>query len=444
MNDSFATVRSVEVSRRTILKTFAAGAATLYLGACGNDSSGAGTSSNTVRYTTSWDPTSEDPRAKSQAAILEAFTEQHGIEVELTYVPWNQSHTTLIREAEAGRAPDVSLQMDSNLLTLIEQDAILPITQLTSDWSQERKDDYLFPFDDMVFDGEQYAFRQSPRPANVLFYRKDVFDSEGVEPPRTADEWADIAAELSGSGAFGFGVPLGSATDMNRFIAGFTSMLWARDGDLFDLDAHKPRFAEDPGVYALDWMRGLIERSAMSPSIATATAETVDQQFTAGTLLTTIANAGNLGDYRSRREGEWVGAASFPNFANDTNTPGPAYLAGGWTMVMPKGANQDTAWKLLEFYQETEAEVLKATIGNELPTRKSTLDDPFFDTPEAEQMRQWLDWLAANPVAAPLKVPQYQELVQSLYDAVQAVLVNDTDPKEALQTAADRYESTLG
>lgn len=443
MKDNNQGIRSLKLSRRGVLQTFIAGAATIYLAGCAPTNSGS--DNNVLRYTTSWDPTSEDPRAKSQAAIIAAFTKKYpDIQVELTYVPWNQSHTTLILAAEAGRAPDVSLQMDSNLLTLIEQDSIQPITQYTEGWSTERKSDYLFPFEDMVFDGDQYAFRQSPRPGNVLFYRKDVFDQEGLKPPTTADEWSAVAKQLSGSGSVGFGVPLGSTNDMNRFIAGFSSMLWARGGDLYDVDSKTAKFADEPGVFALDWLRGMLDSGAISPSIATSSAETTDQQFTAGTTRTTIANAGNLGDYRSRQEGDWVGAAPFPNFANDASLPGAAYLAGGWTMVMPKGANEEVAWKFLEFYQDPEAEVLKATVGNELPTRKSTLEDPFFETDGAAQMRVWLDWMAANPAAAPLKVPNYPELVKSVYDAVQEVLVNGTSAKDALSGAQDRYQAIIG
>lgn len=438
------TTSPTQFTRRGLIQLFVAGGATIYLAGCSSSASaGKASGSKTLKYTTSWDPTSSDPRAKSQAAIIKAFTAKYDVQVELTYVPFDQANTQLILEAQGGRSPDVSLQMDVNLLTLIQQKAIQPLDQFTGSWSAARKADYLFPWDDMVFNGKQYAFRQSPRPANALFYRKDVFSAQNLVPPTTADNWLQTATELSGSGKFGFGIPLGNTNDLNRFMAGFTSMIWARGGDIFDLNTNRPTFAEDAGVYAMDWMRSMVSKGALARSAATASADTVDQQFTAGAIRTTLGNTGNLGSYQSSKSGDWVGVADMPNFANDTSKPGPAYLAGGWTMVMPKGANQDLAWKFLEFYQDPQAEVLKSSIGGELPTRKSVLDNSFYKTPAAANMRDWLAWLQANPKAAPLKVPQYQNMVQQMYNACQAVMVKGMSSQKALQQASDAYAKTI-
>ena len=107
-------------------------------------------------------------------------------------------------------------------------------------------------------------------------------------------------------------MPLGNPHDRNRFVAAFASMLWAQGGDLYDLTARKPVFQEDAGVYALQWLQDMaLSSKAMPGGITTSTAETVDQQFTAGSIASTVANTGNLGDYKSRKSGDWVASAPF-------------------------------------------------------------------------------------------------------------------------------------
>ena len=53
----------------------------------------------------------------------------------------------------------------------------------------------------------------------------------------------------------------------------------------------------------------------------------------------------------------------------------------------PTSCKAEAAWKLIEFLQSPEAEAIDARVGGELPTRKSTLKDPFFQTPEVRHLR---------------------------------------------------------
>jgi multiple sugar transport system substrate-binding protein len=438
------------ISRRNALMLFGASVAATALSACAAPgSSGSTTSSGkkVLNYSTSWQPGSDDPRAMAQSQIVEAFMKANpDVQVNVTYVVWDQALTKLGLAVGAKQSPDVSLQMDSNLLTLIDQAALMSMDQYVSGWPTTRKSDYTTPWDDMVFDGHLYAFRESPRPANALFYNKTAFVKAGISgPPKTSDEWASDALHLTSPGKYGVTFPFGNTADLNRFMAAFASMLWARGGDLFDLQTRKPTFDQEPGVYAMQWVQNLVHKyHALPTSSATASADTVDQQFIAEAVATTVGNTGNLTTYTSGRKGDWVTSAPFPNFANDAAKPGAAFTAGGWTQVIPKGANADLAWKLIEFYQTPEADLIKAKVGNELPTRKSVLSDPFFKTRQATDMNGWLAWMAANPHPAPLKIPKYQNMVEAIYGALQAIVTRNADVASTLQQAAQQYVGQLG
>jgi ABC-type glycerol-3-phosphate transport system substrate-binding protein len=441
---------SATFTRRTALGLFAVGAAGAagaagVLAGCGG-SGGSGRDENTVLFHTIWNPDLDDPRSVAQTRILDAFAQKYpDITVELQVVPWQDTHRDLLRATSANRGPDVSIQMDTNLATLIEQNVLLPLDEFTGDWSAERKRDYVFPFEDMVFDGEHYAFRQSLRPSNALFYRTDLYRDAGFpEPPATEAQWREVSAAVTTQNVAGISYPLAKVGELNRFMAAFVPMMWAYGGDLYDVSARRPTFHEEAGVRAMQWFQDAVHVHEIMPAAAATTdPETLDQQFTAGTVASLVGNTGNLGDYQVRGA-ESVGVAPFPDFTNEGRLPGAAYLAGGWTMVMPRGANKEAAWRLLEFYQDEEAELIKAQVGNEPPTRRSVLEHEFFSSPDAELMRGWLDWAAANSRPTPLQVPEYQEMIDAIGDAIQRIIVNRDNVRDALAEAAERYTSAIG
>lgn len=441
------------VSRRGALKLMGAGAATLALGACsagshpstGSGGTGGGTKKGqkVLHMTSCWNP--PDPRATAQAKIIDMFEKANpDVKVDVEYVVWDQSLSSLSLKVGAGQPPDLSLQQDTDLLTLISQGDLAPLDQFTNGWTAKERADLTSPYDDLVFNGHLYALRESPRPSNALFYSKDAFSAAGVsEPPKTATEWAEVAAKCTSAGKYGLTIPLGNTSDMIRFVAAFSSMLWARGGDLYDVKSGKPIFDQEPGIFAAQWLQDLVYKSGAFPkSAVTASANEVDQQFPAGVVAMTTGNTGNLGSYQAARKGDWLASASFPNFANDGSKPGAAFVAGSWCHTIPKGGNAELAWRLIEFYQTPEADLMLAKIAGEIPARKRTLKNSFFSTPAAANTKSWLQWMEANPhPATVLKVPKYQVLVQALYNAMQSVVGQKGNVEAALKSASQYYVS---
>ncbi len=99
----------------------------------------------------------------------------------------------------------------------------------------------------------------------------------------------------------------------------------------------------------------------------------------------------------------------------------------------------------MSFLQSNEAELTDARVGGELPTRKSTLKDPFFKTDEAKRMVDWLSYMAENSHPATLlKVKKVEVLVSVIGDAAQQIIANKADVRSTLAAAAQRYDSQAG
>ena len=98
----------------------------------------------------------------------------------------------------------------------------------------------------------------------------------------------------------------------------------------------------------------------------------------------------------------------------------------------------------MEFLQSNEAELTDARVGGELPTRKSTLKDPFFQAPEAKRMVGWLNYMGENSHPATiLKIKKLEVLTDAMADAAQQIIANKADVKAALATAAQKYDAAI-
>lgn len=444
----------LRVSRRTALGMLGAAGAGLTLAACGQSVSGtsatpsaSSTGKTTVTYWTfaSSADAADNPRARSQQLILEEFRRRNpDIEVVEEVVPWQELQQQLIRAVATGRAPDVTRQIDINIQSLAEAGAIESLDDYVADWDDARRDDYVYAWDDTVFSGQKFAFRQAVRPSNLLYYRTDIYEESGFsQPPRTEAEFTEIIKATSGGSLHGWIIPLSKADNLANFMQHVPPMLWGLGADIIDPATSRPTFQEQPGIQVMQWLQDLVhEHGAVPKGVTTMDSEAVDQQFLGGVIGSIFANTAKHGQWSSAEgvQGS-LGYAGFPNWSNDASLPGPANNAGAWTLTMSKGAKRDAAWRLMEWFQSPEAELIDAQVGGEIPTRTSTLDDPWFDEEEAGRIGDYLEWMSANPhEATSLKIRDYPAFVDALGDAVQRIISQQADVEETLGEAAERYE----
>lgn len=405
-------------------------------------------STTTIRYWT-WASSAEDnPRSQAQGQILDAFRKANpDIEVVEEVVAWQQLRQQLLQAAAAGRAPDVSRQVDQYLLSHAEAEVILPLDPFVSGWSADRQNDYLYSWDDTTVEGKKYAFRQAVRPSNVLYYRPDLYQDAGIAaPPATWDELTAATRATTNGPVSGFIMPFSKSDNISHVMQHVPPMLWSLGSDLVDSATGEAAFHREAGVKVFRWIQDLVHTyKVMSPGVATLDAEASDQQFLAGVVANIFANTAKWGQWSQQEAiAGRIATAGFPNFGNDPSTPGSANNGGGWTLVMPTGANEEAAWKLIEFFQSPEAELIDAKVGGEIPTRKSTLLDPWFATPEAAKLKDYMAWMAANPhEATTLKIKQIEVLTDALGDAVQQIVANDADVEPTLTFAAEKYNEQV-
>lgn len=383
-----------------------------------------------------------NPRAMAQKMILEAF---HAANPDITVVeevlPWQELQQQVLQSSMAGNAPDVSRMLDSYIYMLADAEAIQPLDDLIAGWDETRRSDYVYDWEDTTFGGQKYAFRQAIRPNNIIYYRTDLFSAAGYDaPPTTLTEFTESVQAVTQGDIVGFMMPYAKP---NAPLITLQPAYWTLGSDLVDLETGEPTFHLEAGQKIHQWVQDLVQNGIMPQGVATMDTETVNNMFLGGTLATVSNHTSKWAQWsqeellKDKIETTWM-----PSFADDPNVRTPAVTAGGWTLVMPSSNQSEAAWRLMEFMQSNEAELIDAQVGGELPTRLSTLENEYFQTDEAARARTWLEYMQESKHAATsLKISDWQLLNSVLADAGQEIIINGTNVADALAIAAEQYSA---
>ena len=115
----------------------------------------------------------------------------------------------------------------------------------------------------------------------VLWYRTDLFEEAGLEPPDTWDDWLAAAEQLTGNGVYGVALPGGE----NQFGSTFAEILmWQAGTETFDSDLNLKLAGNDRAAEAIEFFAKML---AFAPDGATSYSfgEVIDA-FTSGRVAT--------------------------------------------------------------------------------------------------------------------------------------------------------------
>lgn len=295
--------------RKSTLRTIgaivgvAAATATVLTG-CSSSPSGSSTSGGKVTLSyVNWD-------GGMQAVVDEWNKANPDIQVKLTkpsgtgYTLYNK----LITNNKAGTNPDVTEVEYQALPALIANKVVIPIDKYVGDLSGDFSKSTLAQ---VQFEGKTYGVPQNVCPM-VFFYRKDIWDSMGLTPPKTWDEYAADAAKIH-------------AADPSKYIGNFTAAdpgwfaglaqqaganWWSASGDTWKVNIN-----DTASKKVADFWGGLVDQGVVSPEPNWSAQWNTDMNN--GTLV------------------GWVGAQWAPNqlpsIAKDTAGKWEAVALPAWT-----------------------------------------------------------------------------------------------------------------
>jgi len=181
--------------KRQVRVSAAAIGVTVLVAACGSDDSGGGEGGDGGPLTV-WTLENLPDRVAAQEEIAAAFTESSGVEVELVAVDPNQFNQLLTSSAAAGELPDVIGALPLAGVQLLATNELVDPEVTASVVEGLGADTFSERALELTRNGDTQLAVPSDGWAQLLVYRKDLFDAQGLAAPDTYDSILAAAEAL--------------------------------------------------------------------------------------------------------------------------------------------------------------------------------------------------------------------------------------------------------
>ena len=375
-------------------------------------------------------------RSVALSQMIEEFEEENpGITVKVEPQDYTTMTAKFLAATATGDAPDIIWCARDELCGVLDAGALEPLENLfLGEWSAEDIadiDDSYFRFGER--DGQHYVLSLSKN-AIVVYYRSDLLEAAGKEIPATWEELFDVATALTGKDEttgidrYGLGQAFSAVGSDSPLLANY---FIDKQGDLFAEDG-TANWANEIGVAGIDWIANAIDSGITPAESVNTNGEDMLVEFQSGKYGMVVGGAVRVPTIRD--------AVSYePKTVQIAETPGGCILDGWFVGVWSGSEHKQEAGKFLEKMYAPESEQKWVELGGQAPVRKSTLESMTIDDSN-KYLQVMLDafengWFVSNEMT-------YSGWKTNLHECIQAVLGNNTDPMEALQTAEEQFNSS--
>lgn len=392
------------------------------------------------------DPNRTTPREIALKQMIEDF-EAANPDITITVEPQDfaQMPPRFFLGHRTGSNPDIVWIDAKNVGGLQQSGAGADLEELVvNEWSEEDKADFFVRagWEAARHDGMLVGLPLF-HGASVIYYRKDLLEEAGIDPASltTWDALLEAAKTLTsdndGDGVvdvWGFGMPLAPLkTESTPALIGMLS------GDEPAFDGCKANWATDAGERALQYTVDLIDVHGVTPRDAVVyDVDDITEQFTAGRYAMAITS--NLRYSIIARNAEFgaenIGLLSWPSWTGEHTGPMP--VSGWWVAAWNRSPHLEEAGKFIDHMLSPEGVRLWMTVGGQVPTRRSLLDDPFLDKPENAWVSTMIDAWSANSWMEPTQC-NTRTLQGALNEAAARVLFTGISARDALVEAQNKF-----
>ena len=438
---------------RTRTLTATAAVTALLLGATAACSSGSGEPSSeggdvTLTYWASNQGTSLDNDREVLTPVLDAFTAETGIKIELEAIGWNDLQTRIQTAVTSGQGPDVVNIGNTWAVSLQVTGAFLPF----GDAEMEA----IGGADKFVKTALETGGAEGSDPTSVplyglaygLYYNKAMFADAGLEPPTTWEEMVSAAQALTdpAQDRYGFALAAGSYTENNHFA--FINA--AQNGaEVFDAEGN-PTFTEDGVVEGIMRYLDLMQTDqVVNPSNA---------QYDNGSFAVTDFANGKVAMILNQNNADATivangmandayGVVAFPAPA-DAESDVASHVAGINLSIFANTEHEDESLQFVEYMTSPE---VQEQLGKPFAALPVLNDAEAVFTDNLEEAATFTEIYNTRSKPLPL-VPaedQFETTVGQAMNEMFATIatggtVSEDDVRAAMQTAQDQVAASIG
>ena len=353
-----------------------------------------------------------------------------GVTVNTQLMPFDKANelATIALSSKADTL-DIVYASDATVLKYAKNGWLRPLDDL---WAKYKDEYELGDIPDSVLDAYKYDGKLYVLPHNLnvmlFFYRKDLLEAAGKQPPKTFAEYAALAKEFNSP------MRAGTISCLKPVDAGLNESHWYMNaiGDgWFDAN-NKPIFNDAKGVEAIDTLK-TVTQSAQRGFAAAANDECslAFQQDLAVMGLQWATRAASMDDpAKSRVIGkiEWEPAPG-----------GHARLSGdGYAISAFSKQDPDLLFRIIAF--SSNKENMREAAALTVPPRQSVLRDPEL----AKKFRHYPAVLASLDTAVPFpRLPEFYEVGEFITRRVLQAVNGEMETQAALDEAAKETAALL-
>jgi multiple sugar transport system substrate-binding protein len=387
-----------------------------------------------------------------QPAIKELEARHQGLEIKLDYkpVPYLNLHEQILKSM-ANQTPVDLLTVDYIWLgEFAEKGFLTDLTNYTKKWGRS-SDWYQGNWDGGVYKDKVYGI-WTVVDVRGLWYWKDMLNRASVDPNsmKTWNGYIEGAKKLNAilrpEGIEGVHlVGASHSPDID-----FYPYLWMLGGDIIAQkpghptkgDYWFPIYNSSKGVRALEFIKAQIDAGIKPQKNHFWGKEFLDRKF--AVMLEALQNHVHVNTTEQRQEFENK-VGFLPMFPVPEGTNHSATMMGGWELsVTNKSKNKDLVWELITimvdpkiitpFYEKYGLLPTQVSIGDGEYSANLSKTIPYYD-----QLISMLQLKGVRP-----NIPEFPQIAEHLRQALDEVLYQSKDPKEALDNAAAKSAKTLG
>ena len=274
--------------------------------------------------------------------------------------------------------------------------------------------------------------------AGGLWYRKDIMEELGLQPPET---WQDLVrvGQTIKERKPDVSPYIFQAAQHEGLVVNVLEFVWGNGGDVLD-DRGQVVLKSDNATAALQAMQDLIYESKVAPEAVTSSRTVENNQVffegRAALMRSWPFVWGALGNNKNANiTQDKLAAARIPHGPNGQS----ASCLGGWNAAInPNSRNQDAAWGFVEWLTGQDAQKQYAIGRGDLMTRKAIYDDA--DVANAVPTTKQFAPMAAATRSRPI-TPFYQDVSTALQRNFHAALTRQASAADAISRAADEVAS---
>lgn len=378
------------------------------------------------------------PLAQVMQGMVDEFNDAHpGIKIEASFTGSYADTATKVQTAvQGGNAPDVAVLLATDKQTMLDLDALFPVSEMDADESFDPDDFRSAYWADTQVDGKTWCV-PFQRSTPVLYYNKDALTQAGRDPETPPETWDDLVAyskDIMEAEAATWGVEIPATTSAYWL---FQALAIQSGQTLNGADPAHVNFDTPEAIEALTWMVGLSTEEEVMPTGAVDwSAGPTD--FSSATTAFLYHSTGSLVSIKSQAEFEF-GTAFLPK-NKEFGVP-----TGGGNMYVFKTSEerQQAAWTFVQWMTSTEMATQWSLESGYVPTRYSVTEsdawkDYVEESPQANTAIEQLGY--AQPELTGHQSGQLQKIMD---DAIQAAVTGQSSPEDALSNAQQQADSIL-